>query len=343
MHNDATMRIRELLTLDKTGFPADGGEGYNRLVFEKSPYLLQHAANPVKWYPWGEDAFQAARREDKPIFLSIGYATCHWCHVMEEESFEDPGVAEVINRHFIPIKVDREERPDVDEQYMLVSQMLTGGGGWPLNVIMTPDRRPFFAATYMPRESRPGLPSIVRVLENVAELWRTQRQAVEQSCASIVQALSQGIRRRSGDPPADHHSEAAFARLREMYDDRHGGFGEAPKFPMPHYLSFLVRYAASFASGSAADMALHTLRSMRLGGIYDQLGYGIHRYSVDGAWQVPHFEKMLYDQAMVADACWDACRYSGDPFFLRMGEEILEFVLREMSLPGGGFCSGLDA
>jgi len=340
---DENRYIRQLIELDKRSLPPDGGPQFNRLIFSSSPYLLQHAENPVDWYPWGEDAFARARAEDKPIFLSIGYATCHWCHVMAHESFADDEVAAAFNRSFVCIKVDREERPDIDDQYMTVAQLLTGSGGWPLNVFMTPDKRPFHVATYLPRRAQRGLPGIIAYLDRVAELWRTERDKLEASTADILSALHGASQPQSGELPQRTLEDQAYQELAALYDHEWGGFGTATKFPMPLYLSFLLRYGRQSGIAAAQDMVTDLLRRLRQGGIYDQLGFGIHRYAVDRQWLVPHFEKMLYDQALVAFASLEACQASADPFYGRMAEEILTFALDELSTPEGGFCSGLDA
>jgi uncharacterized protein YyaL (SSP411 family) len=317
--HDGTARIRELLALDRNSIPPDGGERFNRLIFEASPYLLQHAENPVDWRPWGDDAFAVARQQDKPVFLSIGYATCHWCHVMEHESFEDPEVAAVINEHFVPIKVDREERPDIDDQYMLVSQMMTGSGGWPLNIVMTPDRQPFFAITYMPKIPRMGMPGIIEIMENIATLWRTRRDLVLKNCASVMEGIAlQNVVGSSGGTDFAGLPAAAWKLLKGMYDPEWGGFGGAPKFPMPHYISYLLLHGVRTGDAEPLRMAEHTLEMMRRGGIFDQLGFGFHRYAVDRQWLVPHFEKMLYDQALIAGVCLDAYRVSGKEEMLRI-------------------------
>ncbi len=342
-HKDVGAYIRQLAALDRSTLPPDGGERFNRLIFAASPYLLQHAENPVDWYPWGEEAFSKARQEDRPVFLSIGYATCHWCHVMEEESFENPAVAEVMNRHYVAIKVDREERPDIDEQYMTVAQLMTGSGGWPLNVVMTPDKRPFFAATYLPVEPRSGMPGIIQVLEKLAELWRTERGKLEENCGAVLGALQRAVKTDAGPLPGEDVFRQGREQLAAMYDPQWGGFGGSPKFPMPHYLMFLLRCWKRWDDAEALAMVERTLRMMRCGGIFDQLGYGIHRYAVDRQWLVPHFEKMLYDQALVATAALETFQATGDAFFRTMAEEIFGFVLREMSSPEGGFYAGLDA
>ena len=339
---DGTARIRELLALDKEALPLHGGDRFNRLIFEASPYLLQHAENPVAWYPWGDEPFEVARREDKPILLSIGYATCHWCHVMAHESFEDPEVAELINRKFIAIKVDREERPDIDDQYMLVSRMMTGSGGWPLNIIMTPDRHPFFAVTYMPKSSRGGMPGIMETLNNIALLWRTRRDLVLKNCAGVMEGLTRQAVVSSGVVDGGV-SAAAWKQLKGMYDPVWGGFGGAPKFPMPHFVSFLLLQGIRSGESQPLRMAEQTLAAMRRGGIFDQLGFGFHRYAVDRAWLVPHFEKMLYDQALIAGAFLDTFRVGGNEEMLRTTEEILAGVIADLTSPQGGFYAALDA
>ncbi|KAF0214834.1 MAG: hypothetical protein FD174_4283 [Geobacteraceae bacterium] len=340
---DENARIRRLIELDKSALPADGGPRFNRLIFATSPYLLQHAENPVEWYQWGEEAFAKAREENRPIFLSIGYATCHWCHVMAHESFEDRDVAAVLNRHFVPIKVDREERPDIDGQFMAAAQMMTGSGGWPLNVILTPDGKPFFAATYMPKTPRMGMPAVADILERLAEIWRTEPDMVEKNCASVMEALAQLNMTSPGALPGREMRMETLRQLDSMYDPEWGGFGLAPKFPMPHYVSWLLRCWKETGEEQALSMVEHTLRQMRCGGICDQLGFGFHRYSVDRQWLAPHFEKMLYDQALLAIAYLEAFQATGNPFYKTAAEEIFAYVLREMTLPEGGFCSGQDA
>jgi uncharacterized protein len=335
--------VRGLVELDKSLLPADGGPRFNRLIFTGSPYLLQHAENPVDWFPWGEEAFERARAENRPVFLSIGYATCHWCHVMAHESFEDREVASVMNSRYVAIKVDREERPDIDEQYMTVSRLMTGSGGWPLNVFLTPDKRPFLTITYLPKQSRMGAPGFIDLLENVAELWRAQRERVEKNCVNIMAELKRSSSPVRGDQPATGARETAFRQLVSMYDTEWGGFGTAPKFPMPVNLSFLLRYWHQCGNQKPLAMVEHTLRMMRRGGIWDHVGGGFHRYSVDRQWLVPHFEKMLYDQALIAVACIETYRASGDTFFRSIADEIYSFVLRELTSPEGGFYAALDA
>lgn len=324
------------------GLPADGGPDYNRLIFEKSPYLLQHAANPVDWYPWGKEAFLDAESQDKPVFLSIGYATCHWCHVMEKESFEDPEAAALINKYFIPIKVDREERPDIDQIYMAVCQALTGSGGWPLTVLLTPDKKPFFAGTYFPKESRFGRQGLMDLLPKAADLWANGRDELLQSAENITRHLQEISRAAPGelDPGV---VEEAYLQLSGRFDEVQGGFGTAPKFPSPHNLIFLLRYWKHTGEARALEMAEKTLQQMRLGGIYDQVGFGFHRYSTDAAWRLPHFEKMLYDQAMLVLAYTEAYQATGKELYAAVVREILSYVNRDMTAPQGGFFSAEDA
>ena len=314
----------------------------NRLQHEKSPYLLQHSANPVDWYPWGEEAFSRAKKEDKPVFLSVGYSTCHWCHVMAHESFEDEETASLLNEAFVCIKVDREERPDIDGIYMRVCQMMTGGGGWPLTVVMTPERRPFFAATYIPKENRWGKTGLVELIPQIGRLWRTERERIEEAAAKTVSVLRQPVTEQ-GETPGEETLSDAFAELQGQFDAEFGGFGAAPKFPMPHQLLFLLRYGDRIGEGEAIQMAEKTLRAMRRGGIFDQLGYGFHRYSTDRQWLVPHFEKMLYDQALCVLACTEAFQANGDGDHARTAREILEYVLRDLQAPEGGFYAAEDA
>jgi uncharacterized protein YyaL (SSP411 family) len=316
----------------------------NRLAHEKSPYLLQHAHNPVDWYPWGEEAFDLATEADKPIFLSIGYSTCHWCHVMEHESFEDPIVASLMNEAFVNIKVDREERPDIDQMYMTVCQMMTGSGGWPLTIIMTPDRRPFFAATYIPRTGRMGRAGMVDLVPRVQQLWNAERDRLTASADEIVAHLG-SPRRSTSDRMLDagHVLASGHRQLADRYDPRHGGFGSAPKFPSPHNLIFLLRYAASHDAPETGGMVRHTLAAMRRGGLFDQLGFGFHRYSTDAEWRLPHFEKMLYDQAMHLLAVTEAFARTRDDELVRTANEIMTYIIRDMRTPDGGFCSAEDA
>ena len=316
----------------------------NRLQSEKSPYLLQHADNPVDWYPWGKEAFRKAKEEDKPIFLSIGYSTCHWCHVMEHESFEDPEVARLMNENFINIKVDREERPDIDELYMTVAQLLTGRGGWPLTILMSPDQKPFFASTYIPKESRYGRIGMLELIPQIAEVWKTRREEVDSSSESILQALQKVSQSRvAGDLLDESILKRTYTGLSEQFDEHYGGFGSAPKFPSPHNFLFLLRYWRRSGEERALKIVEKTLTAMRRGGIFDQVGYGFHRYSTDARWRVPHFEKMLYDQALLALAYTETYQATGKPFYAHTAREVLTYVLRDMVTPEGGFASAEDA
>jgi len=342
-HGNGTAHIDYLSGIDTSTLPPDGGSEFNRLIFSRSPYLLQHATNPVDWYPWGDEAFARAERENKPVFLSIGYATCHWCHVMERESFTDLEVAAVLNDRFVCIKVDREERPDIDDQYMSVAQMMTGGGGWPLTIFMTPDRRPFFAATYLPKTPKMNLPGIIEVLEKVDEHWRKNRSQLEENCAAVMEKLHEVAVPSAGSLREDEIFTTAYLMLEKSFDTTWGGFGGAPKFPLPHYLSFLLRYFKKTGAAFALTMVEHTIDTIRRGGIFDQVGFGLHRYSVDKMWLVPHFEKMLYDQAMLSLACLEAFQVTGDARYSAIAGEMFDFVLRDMASPEGGFFSALDA
>ena len=309
----------------------------NRLADETSPYLLQHKDNPVDWLPWGEEALTRARDQQKPLLVSIGYSACHWCHVMERESFEDPAVAEVMNEHFVPVKVDREERPDVDAIYMDAVQAMTGHGGWPLNAFLTPDGVPFYAGTYFPPEPRQGMPSWRMVLEGVAKAWDEQRDDIIDGAQRIVGRLQATAQLQAPDAEVDPASlDAAVATLKRGYDAEHGGWGGAPKFPAASVIEFLLRRGER-------TMALHTLRRMAGAGMYDQVGGGFARYSVDARWLVPHFEKMLYDNALLARAYLHAFQVSGEPFFERVTRETLDWALRELRQEEGGFASALDA
>lgn len=313
----------------------------NRLINEKSPYLLQHAHNPVDWYPWGEEAFEKAKNENKPVFLSIGYSTCHWCHVMEKESFEDDDVAALMNDAFVSIKVDREERPDIDSIYMAVCQAMTGSGGWPLNLLITPDRKPFHALTYIPKESRLGRVGMLDLIPQVKELWNSQRDEVEKAANQNVNALKPAS--LAGERLTDDILHIAYEQFLGMFDEEHGGFGHAPKFPTPHNLMFLLRYWKRTGDRMALMMVEKTLCAMRMGGIYDHVGFGFHRYSVDQRWLVPHFEKMLYDQAMLAMAYTEAYQATGKEEYERTCREIFIYLMRDMTSPEGGFFSGEDA
>ena len=315
----------------------------NRLSDASSPYLLQHADNPVAWRPWGEEAFAEARRLDRPVFLSIGYSTCHWCHVMAHESFEDPEVAELLNRRFVPVKVDREERPDVDQVYMTACQMMTGRGGWPLTVVTTPDREPFFAGTYFPKEDRGRRPGLMRLLRRIAELWEEDRERVLASAGDAVEALRRAGRVEAGREADEEVLESAFRRLEGRFDEAEGGFGEAPKFPSPHNLLFLLRHHDRTGRDRAREMAVETLRAMRRGGIYDHVGFGFHRYATDARWLLPHFEKMLYDQALLMLAYTEAWQATRDPLFERTIREVAEYLLRDLRDAAGGFHAAEDA
>ncbi|TES85758.1 thioredoxin domain-containing protein, partial [Candidatus Aerophobetes bacterium] len=303
-------------------------------MYEKSPYLLQHAENPVNWYPWGEEAFQRAKKEDKPIFLSIGYATCHWCHVMAHESFEDEEVARLLNNYYIAIKVDREERPDIDQIYMTVCQALTGRGGWPLSIFMTPEGSPFFAGTYFPKWSRMGMSGFVDVLKQIATMWGSDRARITKTSEEIT---------RSIQPRPDSSTlvytlgletlKKGHIQFERTFDPSWGGFGTAPKFPTPHHLTFLLRWHKRSNGSRALEMVDKTLDAMRRGGIFDQIGFGFHRYSVDERWLVPHFEKMLYDQALLAMAYTEAYQVTGKIRFAEVAREIFAYVLRDMVAP----------
>ena len=317
----------------------------NRLAHEPSPYLRQHADNPVDWWPWGEEAFARAREQDKPIFLSIGYSTCHWCHVMAHESFEHQAIADVLNRDFVPVKVDREERPDVDRVYMTFVQATTGAGGWPMSVWLTPELAPFFGGTYFPPTARWNRPGFLELLEQISRVWRERRQEVESSAADLrdrLVALGSGAAPGTSVPGPEALTEGV-ARFAAVFDARRGGFGEAPKFPRPSELLFLLREHARTGDPSARDMVLQTLRAMALGGMRDHVGGGFHRYSVDGDWRVPHFEKMLYDQAQLAVAYLEAAQAGGDAFYAEVADDTLQYVARELTDASGGFHSAEDA
>jgi uncharacterized protein YyaL (SSP411 family) len=315
----------------------------NRLAQETSPYLLEHADNPVDWYPWGPEALARARAENKPILLSIGYSACHWCHVMARESFEDPETAAQMNRDFVAIKVDREERPDLDQVYMRATQAMTGSGGWPMTVFLLPDETPFFAGTYFPSSERFGMPSFRRVLAAVADGFANRQQEIAQTANQVREFLQRPALPLAAGTLDPTLLDEAYTRLARDYDSAHGGFGGAPKFPQPMLLEFLLRTHFRTGRGAALEMATDTLRAMAAGGINDQLGGGFHRYSVDERWLVPHFEKMLYDNALLARAYLDAWQVTKEPAFARVVEETLGFVQREMTAPDGGFYSSLDA
>jgi len=316
---------------------------YNHLINEKSPYLLQHAENPVNWYPWGDEAFNKAIQENKPIFLSIGYSTCHWCHVMAHESFEDEEVAELMNEVFISIKVDREERPDIDKIYMTVCQMMTGSGGWPLTIIMTPDKKPFFAGTYFPKQTRFGRIGLIDLIKRIKDLWNKQRTELMDSADQITFSLQNIDQETPGDKFSEANLRKTFKQLSIQYDSINAGFGDRPKFPTPQNLIFLLRYWKRTNDKKALEMVENTLLEMRKGGIYDHIGFGFHRYSTDSKWLVPHFEKMLYDQALIAMAYVEAYQATKKIIYKNIAEEIFKYVLRDMRSPEGGFYSSEDA
>jgi uncharacterized protein YyaL (SSP411 family) len=313
----------------------------NRLAFEKSPYLLQHAHNPVDWYPWGSEAFERAKREDKPVFLSSGYSTCHWCHVMEKESYEDEEVAKLMNDVFVSIKIDREERPDIDGIYMKVCQAMTGSGGWPLNIIMTPDKKPFFSATYLPKESKFGRQGMMEIIPQIRDIWKKNRGRAEALAAEVISSLKD--EQKAGEELKEDVLNVAYEQLLGAFDEQHGGFGSAPKFPTPHNLTYLLRYWKRTDDIMALRIVERTLSALSMGGIYDHVGFGFHRYSTDARWLVPHFEKMLYDQALLAIAYTEAYQATGNDEFKRIACEVFTYVLRDMTSPEGGFYSGEDA
>ncbi len=323
----------------------------NALIHESSPYLQQHAHNPVNWMAWGDDAFALARLQDKPIFLSIGYSTCHWCHVMEHESFEDPQVAELLNRYFIAIKVDREERPDIDAVYMHAAQMLNGSGGWPLNLLLTPDKKPFFAATYLPKNGRFGRMGLMELAERVGTMWQQDRPRIEASANSIAKALQRSMDHTATSVSINAKTpdfdlsliDQAYIDTAKRFDVSHGGFGDAPKFPSPQRLLFLLRYGVLKHQPEAISMVEKTLIAMQRGGIHDQLAGGFHRYSTDANWLLPHFEKMLYDQAMLMMSYAEAYRATGNASFADTARDIADYLLRDMRDDGGAFYSAEDA
>ncbi|MFO7793223.1 MAG: thioredoxin domain-containing protein [Candidatus Saliniplasma sp.] len=313
----------------------------NHLAGEKSRYLEQHATNPVNWYPWGEEAFEKARSEDKPIFLSIGYSSCHWCHVMAHESFEDEEVAELMNQTFVSIKVDKEERPDVDMVYMDVARAMTGSGGWPLNVVITPDKKPFYTATYIPKESKYGRIGFKELIKRLKHQWGTQRQEVLSRSESIISSLEDKTRIQGTMDKTTLNQ--TYSSLERAFDEEYPGFGTAPKFPSPHNSLFLLRYHELTGESKALEMVTKTLDAMRKGGIYDHIGYGFHRYSTDRQWKLPHFEKMLYDQAMLILAYSEAFRITKKKNYRKTVEETIEYVLRDLRSDDGGFFSSEDA
>ena len=315
----------------------------NRLIHEKSPYLLQHAYNPVDWYPWGEEAFEKAKEEDKPIFLSIGYSTCHWCHVMERESFEDEEVAQLLNENFIAIKVDREERPDIDNIYMTFCQALTGHGGWPLTVFITPDQKPFYAGTYFPKNKKYGHPGLMDILTQISNQWKDRKDEIIQNSKEISEAIAgMESNKRSTEVEKDIIHKT-FEELEYLYDPQYGGFGKQPKFPTPHNLSFLLKYWSATKEKKALEIVENTLKAMYKGGMFDHVGYGFARYSVDRKWLVPHFEKMLYDNAMLSIVYLETYHATRKEIYKEIVEKLFDYVLRDMTSPLGGFYSAEDA
>ncbi|MHA2184007.1 MAG: thioredoxin domain-containing protein [Promethearchaeota archaeon] len=315
----------------------------NKLLNEKSPYLQQHADNPVEWYPWGKEAFDKAKEENKPIFLSIGYSTCHWCHVMAHESFENQEVGNLMNETFVSIKVDREERPDIDKIYMTVCQMMTGSGGWPLTIIMTPDKKPFFAGTYFPKETRFGRIGLIDLIKRIKQLWNDQRSELLNSAEQITMSLQNIDQESPGEKFRANTLKKAYKQLSVQFDDQNGGFGSRPKFPTPHNLIFLLRYWKRTGDQKSLEMVEKTLQKMRKGGIYDLVGFGFHRYSTDAVWLVPHFEKMLYDQALIALAYIETYQATKKLLYKETAQQIFTYVLRDMTAPEGGFYSAEDA
>ncbi|MFP4498928.1 MAG: thioredoxin domain-containing protein, partial [Vulcanimicrobiota bacterium] len=317
----------------------------NRLFDSSSPYLQQHAFNPVKWYPWSEEAFEKAGKENKPIFLSIGYSTCHWCHVMAHESFEDEEVAELMNRYFVSIKVDREERPDLDHIYMVACQLMTGSGGWPLTIIMTPDKKVFFAGTYFPRRSSFGKIGMMDLLPKLHHLWENRREEILDTSSRITSTMDEIFSKTvaQGEMLDKNTIKKAFQELLAKYDSKYGGFGTSPKFPSAQNLFLLLRYWKHNKIEKPLEMVETTLKNMRKGGIYDHIGFGFHRYSTDREWLVPHFEKMLYDQALISQAYLEAYQVTGKEEYARTASEIFQYVLRDLASPEGGFYSAEDA
>jgi uncharacterized protein len=314
----------------------------NHLANEKSPYLIKHAHNPVDWYPWGDAAFAEAKRSGRPIFLSIGYSACHWCHVMERESFEDVEVAKVLNDKFISIKVDREERPDIDELYMKACQAMTGGGGWPLTIVMTPEKVPFFATTYIPREARFGMSDIITILTSISDAWRDEKDEIRGITSTILKHIQSMEIVQPGEPNIKY-LDNAFQGLRKTYEEKFGGFEKSPKFPIPHKTIFLLRYWQDSGNAEALKMADWTLTNMMLGGIHDHIGGGFHRYSTDEQWILPHFEKMLYDQALLCMAYTEAYQATGKDGYKKVAEATIEYVLKDLSTDHGAFAASEDA
>jgi uncharacterized protein YyaL (SSP411 family) len=334
-----------VLHMNETGAHQAPHAYTNHLINESSPYLLMHAHNPVDWYPWGTEAFERAKRENKPIFLSVGYSTCHWCHVMEQESFSNPEIARLMNEHFVNIKVDREERPDIDRIYMTFVQATTGSGGWPMSVFLTPDLKPFFGGTYWPPVDRYGRPGFSTVLSRVADAWKHDQRRIEESASDVIEQIEKAVSTPVAKETRINAATLRYAyeQIKSSYDPVYGGFGGGPKFPRPVVLNFLLRYYARTGEGQALHMTLHALRAMARGGIHDHLGGGFHRYSVDAAWHVPHFEKMLYDQAQLAVSYLEAYQITHDPFYAETVRDILNYVLRDLHSPEGGFFSAEDA
>jgi len=349
MKRAAPIFLAGLTLFARIAFTAEDGEKYtNRLIHEKSPYLLQHAHNPVDWYPWGKEAFDKAKKENKPIFLSVGYSTCHWCHVMEHESFENPEVAKLMNDNFVSIKVDREERPDIDQVYMTFVQATTGSGGWPMTVFLTPDLKPFFGGTYFPPRDKWGQPGLTRVLNKIAEAWKSDRERIVTNSDKIISQLQTAIEvAGTAEKVSNSVTRKAYDQFASQFDAKLGGFGESPKFPRPVTLNFLFDFYGndpeSKEAEHALEMALFTLRKMAEGGIHDHIGGGFHRYSTDKFWHVPHFEKMLYDQAQLAIAYLTAFQITRDPLLEKTARDILDYVRRDMTDREGGFYSAEDA
>jgi uncharacterized protein len=315
----------------------------NHLKNEKSPYLQQHLHNPVDWYPWGDEAFQKAKTDDKPIFLSIGYSTCHWCHVMARESFQDQEIARLLNEFFVAVKVDREERPDIDSVYMTVCQIMTGSGGWPLTILLTPELQPFFAGTYFPKKGNRGNVGLKDLILNVKDLWQERKGEVINSAQDIITTLKKTSKTKSGDELGEDILHKTYEELRKSFDEEHAGFGGIQKFPTPHHLFFLLRYWKKTGNEQAMIMVENTLTAMQRGGIYDQIGYGFHRYSVDPQWLVPHFEKMLYDQALLVLAYTESYQATGKNRYRETAEQTIEYLLRDMQSTEGAFYSAEDA
>jgi len=316
---------------------------YNRLIKEKSPYLQQHAKNPVNWYPWSQEAFSKAKKENKPIFLSIGYSTCHWCHVMAHESFEDEEVAQQLNNTFICIKVDREERPDIDKIYMNTSTLITGTGGWPLTIIMTPEKKPFFAATYLPKHTRFGIKGLLTLIPEIKNLWQNKQKEIQNSANQITTILQKTNQTKTQQTLTQQTLDLAYEQLFNTFDEQYGGFGNQPKFPTPHQLLFLLRYWKKTKKAYAMKMVETTLEQIQQGGIHDHIGYGFHRYSTDKKWILPHFEKMLYDQAQLIIAYTETYQATKKQIYRKTAEEIINFILRDLTSKEGGFYSAIDA